>query len=315
MNKCVEAKKEMEQKEIVLAKIADVMGRKGIIRKNNGELKARLRCVGLNEYFDTYSDYLIPYWYRTAYGNKYENDNGEYNVFLGLDYIFSDLYKQNKHEEIILLLKELIKSFNVAYINEYLTNDFEELASLYRLLGLDICLEYDKVTVSTLMQNNDIRINEVFSVETWLAQNHSEVYDSYDSAISSYVNGHAGACIESCRTAIVSIFSKYKGVESFAKWLRGIFNVTGDGNTASVHDLDSAIKNDLRKEDLADFFNENKDGKLTKTKTIYMIYSMMSDYGTHRNESTKESPTVEDALFMLRLTDSILFWVYSMTKR
>lgn len=42
-----------------------------------------------------------------------------------------------------------------------------------------------------------------------------------------------------------------------------------------------------------------------------MIYSMMSDYGTHRNESTTESPTIEDALFCLRLTDSILFWVYS----
>ncbi len=44
-----------------------------------------------------------------------------------------------------------------------------------------------------------------------------------------------------------------------------------------------------------------------------MIYSMMSDYGTHRNENDIELPTVEDALFCLRLTDSILFWVYSKT--
>ena len=42
-----------------------------------------------------------------------------------------------------------------------------------------------------------------------------------------------------------------------------------------------------------------------------MIYSMMSDYGTHRNEETQENPTLEDALFSLRLMDSILFWVYS----
>lgn len=45
-----------------------------------------------------------------------------------------------------------------------------------------------------------------------------------------------------------------------------------------------------------------------------MIYSMLSDYGTHRNESTQEIPSIDDALFALRLTDSILFWVYSKKK-
>ena len=41
----------------------------------------------------------------------------------------------------------------------------------------------------------------------------------------------------------------------------------------------------------------------------------MSDYGTHRSEQENENPTVEDALFSLRLTDSILFWVYSKINR
>lgn len=38
---------------------------------------------------------------------------------------------------------------------------------------------------------------------------------------------------------------------------------------------------------------------------------MLSDYGTHRNEGTVEEPTLADALFSLRLTESILFWVHS----
>lgn len=96
--------------------------------------------------------------------------------------------------------------------------------------------------------------------------------------------------------------------------MRGVFNTSGDNATATVADLDRALKSDLKKEDLADFFNENRDGKLTKTKTIYMIYSTMSDYGPHRNENTIESPTLEDTLFCLRLTGSILFWVYSKNK-
>lgn len=212
-------------------------------------------------------------------------------------------------------MKEITKSFNIGYITESLIDDFEELANLYELLGLSISIEYDKVIVTTCMASDEQRVVELFSVENWLKQNHDEVYDSYESAIDAYTQGHVGTCIESCRTCLVSIFSKYKGTEDFAKWMRGIYNTSGENTVSSAQDLSQALNTDLRKDDLADFFYENRAGKLTKTKAIYMIYSMMSDYGTHRNESTQENPTMEDALFSLRLTDSILFWVYSKKKR
>lgn len=304
----------MNNKEIILAKIAEILSRTGFLVKGNSEFKARLKCVGLGEYFDKYSDYLIPYYYNNGYSHKFQNANDEYDVFFGMDCIFSDLYRENKNEEIISLLKELTKSFNVYYISESLINDFNELANLYELLGLSISLDSDKVTVSTCMESNEQRIVELFSVENWLKQNHKDVYDAYESAIDAYTQGHAGACIESCRTCLVSIFSKYKGTEGFAKWMRGIYNTSGDNTISSAQDLSQALNTDLRKDDLADFFYENRAGKLTKTKAIYMIYSMMSDYGTHRNESTNENPTLEDALFSLRLMDSILFWVYSRKK-
>lgn len=304
----------MNNKEIILAKIAEILSRTGFLVKGNSEFKARLKCVGLGEYFDKYSDYLIPYYYNNGYSHKFQKANDEYDVFLGMDCIFSDLYRENKNEEIISLLKELTKSFNVHYISETLINDFNELANLYELLGLSINLDSDKVTVSTCMESNEQRIVELFSVENWLKQNHKDVYDAYESAIDAYTQGHAGACIESCRTCLVSIFSKYKGTEGFAKWMRGIYNTSGDNTISSAQDLSQALNTDLRKDDLADFFYENRAGKLTKTKAIYMIYSMMSDYGTHRNESTNENPTLEDALFSLRLMDSILFWVYSRKK-
>ena len=225
-----------------------------------------------------------------------------------------DLYRENKNGEIISLLKELTKSFNAPYILEILCDDFEELANLYELLGLSIRIEVDRVIVTTCMASNEQRVVELFSVESWLKQNHQEVYDSYESAIDAYTQGHAGTCIESCRTCLVSIFSKYKGTENFAKWMRGIYNTSGESKISTAQDLSQALNTELRKEDLADFFYENRAGKLTKTKAIYMIYSMMSDYGTHRNEATQENPTLEDALFSLHLMDSILFWVYSKKK-
>lgn len=301
----------MDNKEIVLSRIAEILSRKGFFVKSNSEFKSRLKCVGLGEYFEKYSDYLIPYYYNNGYTHKFENPNEEYDVFLGLDSIFTDLYHEGKYGEIIFLLKELTKSFNIRYITEALTDDFEELANLYELLGLSISIEFEKVNVKTCMASNAKRVEELFSVEDWLKNTHREVYDSYESAIDAYKQGHAGACIESCRTCLVSIFSKYKGTEDFAKWMRGIYNTSGENTVSSAQDLSQALNTDLRKEDLADFFYENRAGKLTKTKAIYMIYSMMSDYGTHRNESTLENPTMEDALFSLRLTDSILFWVYS----
>ncbi len=304
----------MDNKEIILSKIADIISRNGFFIKNNSQFKSRLKCVGLGEYFEKYANYLIPYYYNNGYAYKFENPNEEYDVFLGLDNIFTDLYHDGKNGEIISLLKELTKSFNVSYITECLSDDFEELVNLYELLGLSIKIDYDKIVVTSCMASNQQRINELFSVENWLKQNHKEVYDSYESAIDAYTQGHAGACIESCRTCLVSIFSKYKGTEDFAKWMRGIYNTSGENETASVEDLTQALNSELRKTDLADFFYENRAGKLTKTKTIYMIYSMMSDYGTHRNEATQENPTLEDALFSLRLMDSILFWVYSKKK-
>ncbi|EFA90703.1 hypothetical protein [Peptoniphilus lacrimalis] len=304
----------MDNKEIILSKIAEILSRKGFFFRSNSEFKSRLKCVGLGEYFDKYSDYLIPYYYNNGYAHKFENSNEEYDVFLGLDSIFADLYRENKNGEIISLLKELTKSFNAPYILEILRDDFEELANLYELLGLSIRIEVDRVIVTTCMASNEQRVVELFSVESWLKQNHQEVYDSYESAIDAYTQGHAGTCIESCRTCLVSIFSKYKGTENFAKWMRGIYNTSGESKISTAQDLSQALNTELRKEDLADFFYENRAGKLTKTKAIYMIYSMMSDYGTHRNEATQENPTLEDALFSLHLMDSILFWVYSKKK-
>lgn len=237
----------MNDKEIILSKIAEIVSRPGFFIRKNSEFKARLKCVGLNDLYEKYVDYLVPYWYNQGHSQKFENNNDEYDVFLGLDSIFSDLYKENRHEDIINLLKEITKSFNVRYISEDSDEDFEELAKLYEILGLSIAIEFDKITVSACMESDFARVSEMFSVESWIKSNHKEVYDAYKSAIDAYTQGHSGACIESCRTSIVSIFSKYKGTENFAKWMRGVFNTSGDSATATVADLDRALKSDLKK--------------------------------------------------------------------
>lgn len=67
--------------------------------------------------------------------------------------------------------------------------------------------------------------------------------------------------------------------------MRSIYDTSGENETASVEDLSQALNSGLKKTDLEDFFYKNRAGKLTKT--IYIIYSMMSDYGTHRTDETE----------------------------
>ena len=47
-----------------------------------------------------------------------------------------------------------------------------------------------------------------------------------------------------------------------------------------------------------------------RDRAIYSIYSMLSDYGTHRLEGTVEVAKNEDALMMIRMTTDILVWIY-----
>ena len=73
----------MDKKEIILAQICNVYS-EGFVVKKNGHLKNILRCCGLGEEYISNSEYLEPYWYK----GTWENDNKEYNIFIGLDNIF-----------------------------------------------------------------------------------------------------------------------------------------------------------------------------------------------------------------------------------
>ena len=62
----------------------------------------------------------------------------------------------------------------------------------------------------------------------------------------------------------------------------------------------------MGKKQIADFFGENLEGSYKKTKAIYSIYSMLSNYGTHRLEGTVEEPTNEDTLMVIRKISDIM---------
>ena len=128
--------------------------------------------------------------------------------------------------------------------------------------------------------------------------------------------GDLGTAIESCRTSLTGLFSKFKGIPfQNAKWMLGMATITVGFTGVQPFDASqmSVIKNEIEameKKQIADFFGENFEGSYKKTKAIYSIYSMLSDYGTHRLKENVEVPTNEDTLMMIRMTSDIMTWIY-----
>ena len=277
--------------------------------RQNGQIKKYLRCCGLGNQYDNYSRYFEPYWYN----GTWQNPNEEYSVFVGLDSVFTALLKSNETKKISLLIVELGENISPYIATRYIEDDkykkyVHELINLYQLLGYDLIMKEDHFDVMPLTGDSE-KVADVYGLERWLLNNYSEIYDSYEGAIDSFVSGNFGTCIEACRTTLTGLFTKFKGPDSFAKWFRGTADIADEHDGTNMQDIKNHL-DALGKKELSDFFEENATGSYKKTRAIYSIYSMLSDYGTHRQEGTVEIPSKEDALMMLRMTEDIMVWIY-----
>lgn len=316
----------MQEKEIILTKICSLFHKCRLIPEKNGTYKEILRCCGLDDQYDDNRQYLEPYYYNKGYSGIFQNDNEQYNSYIGLDNIFSSLYEDNNDKAIIELLTELANNarYSIPDDADIETDDnLIRLKRLYNMCGLELVniVDYSysgvqDITFKVSAFSDDLgTLNDNITIEKWLKESYKEIFDSYESSFNSYTNGDFGAAIESARSTLTGIFSKFKGIPE-AKWLMGLSSVAGEltGQTKEEKQKNmTTIKNDVEnfnKKDISNFFGENLNGGFRKTKAIYAIYSMMSDYGTHRNEGSVEIPTAEDALMMIRMMTDIMVWIY-----
>lgn len=86
------------------------------------------------------------------------------------------------------------------------------------MIGFNVEFSSNKTITATLINKEGYkRIENIFSMETWLNGNYKEVYKSYEGAITSYKEGHYGTCIEACRTTLTGLFSFFKREGDYAK--------------------------------------------------------------------------------------------------
>lgn len=300
----------MSRQSVVLAKICAIYENKKFVAQTDSTFKKILKCADLNKYYVTNADYLIPYTYNEGYARTFKNANQRYDVFKGLDNIFSDLLSKDDDNAIGRLLIELGNNIPASNFDddadEGIIKKLETLKALYELVGFRLIQGEDYFEVEPFTADSD-RFESISEVENWLQNSFEGVFSAYKGALDSFVSNDYGTCIESCRTVLTGIFSKYKGPELFAKWVRGVANISGE--MTDLSSLKAAVESTGKKK-LADFFEENSAGSFKKTRAIYSIYSMMSDYGTHREEGTVEIPSRADALMMYRMMQDIVLWIY-----
>lgn len=146
----------MNEQEIILAKICAILAKPYFMIKRNGEFKKYLKCCGLGNYYIENEDYFEPYWYN----GTWQNNKQEYNVFLGLDNVFTSLLKDGETKKLSLLIAELGNNINPAVISQADESDIyqrylEELQNLYQLLGYELILKEEQFDVVPYSGNKE----------------------------------------------------------------------------------------------------------------------------------------------------------------
>lgn len=222
----------MAKQSVILARICAIYDNKTFVIQKDSQFKKIFKCADLSRYYTVNSKYLIPYYVNEGYARTFHNANDEYDVFTGLDNVFSDLLYKGDDEGIGNLLVGLGENIPVYRFQEededsILRKKLEELKSLYELVGYRLIEGEDSFYVEPYSGGDD-RLKNMSDVERWLEGTFEGVFSAYQGALESYTSNNYGTCIESCRTVLTGIFSKYKGPEHFAKWFRGAANMSGE---------------------------------------------------------------------------------------
>lgn len=97
----------MSKQSVILAKICAIYDNPKFVTKSDSAFMKILKCADLNCYYIKNSKYLMPYTINEGHAITFKNPNEFYDVFKGLDNIFSDLLANHDDEAIGRLLIEL----------------------------------------------------------------------------------------------------------------------------------------------------------------------------------------------------------------
>lgn len=332
--------------KIAIAEITSILSKNELINpyKQAEVWLDILRRAGLSGKAKAYESSLTPY----IYNGSYKNENPKFNkIYSALYSIFINLYESEDPfsdenepgvKSIQTLLREIVAEINplntvscsltgveehfmgslelleeriekkkrgllARIVNdsskweEYGTDLFKRFIRALRILSLDLKLDQSLLVLRPLTSGVVEREEDISALEAWLARSHPEVLKAYSDAIDNYQDGRYGSCISDCRVALTGLFSNYAETEN---WFNGLLKLTPD----TYQDAEKVLK----LKNASKIMQDKIEGEFPRFKVIYRIYSLYCELGSHRTEGVEEDPSVNDALWSLRLLEDVMVW-------
>lgn len=176
----------------------------------------------------------------------------------------------------------------------YGTDSFRRFIRALRILSFDVKIEKGLLVLRPLTTGVAERERDISSLESWLMRSHPEVLRAYSDALNNFQEGRPGSCISDCRVALTGLFSNYADTE---KWFNGVLKLTPD----TYRDEEKV----LRLKDASKIMQDKLEGDFPRFKVVYRIYSLYCELGSHRTEGVEEEPSMNDALWSLRLLEDV----------
>lgn len=331
--------------EISLSKIAAILAREEIFKINDNSTWERiLSIVGQSKLFNQFEEELTPY----IYNGTWKNPNPQFNeYYTAINRILKTIYIEKKSsEELYVLLDSIVNEIDLRFIlldsyidelsgtfgnginelkkeladkssesaiNFMLSNaksDLLDFQKCLHILNLDLTYEMGKLGVRPFNFQGSLELERKDSILLeWLKVKKPTILELYIEALENYIAGNSVSCISICRNIIVGICEGDK--DDATKWLKGLQKISTDTYIQHVQVPKNIIDNSANRN-----LGINNGGfNFARFKLIYYLYSLTSDLGAHTSEGPKidgvvytEVTTLEDALWILRMTEDFLLW-------
>lgn len=333
--------------EISISKLAAIVTNGSIFKTSNNSIWERiLSTSGQSILYKQYEHNLKPYIYNGTWENP-NPQFGEF--YSAVNKILKSIYNHRRSfEELYLVIAAMVNEFEIedvlleSFAKENFTgafrlnsdmffkkldemssglamemiiinskSDFIDLRKVLQVLNLDFEYGNQKLLIKSVTNQGSAVLERDNSILLeWLKMKSPRVAELYIEALKNYLAGNAVSCISTCRNIIVGICEDSKDDET--KWLKGLQKISTDTYIENVQVPMHIINNKAN----AILGIENQGFKFVRFKLIYQLYSLASDLGAHTSEGPMingivytERSTLEDALWILRMTEDFLLWI------
>ena len=331
--------------KIALSRIADIVTRGNLIIPELDGFKRIFYNSGLSEYYEEHRHKLKEMKKEENWEVCYYMNDRSYSGLLDIFYVITDdstlfiklvnsilerisiyrifndeidkIISRNSYSQYVDVKEYLSKKGSTKaneFLKDFASKDFKELRTNFNLLALDISFTDElNLSISSLTLREEDETAYKSGMLNWLEKNYTNVFSSYENAVKMCSQGNRAECLSDCRNVLTGIFTYHK--EERTKWYTGLKLACKDDK--NINNVSSSNNILLWKNGDANNVNPNKRYNYPRFKTISQIYSFLSDLGPHKDEANIvdgivdfENPTLEDAFWGLRLTESILIWLY-----